>query len=322
MSTVPDPYVSTHPGDLITAQLFNGVQSTIKQDIADKIAKAVSEIKSVDKSGDSAKLEGKSPKDLEEEIIKRALEEFRRQASGYQMIFKRLTKDKESVINHDLCACPLVDVYQLDYFEVVCADGEAKENKFVNFYLYHSDEKKQKSATAGERRSIVIEPTDGTQAFKIPFAKMLKMVGVHPDDGESLGDIVTEFWEAFFKLPNNDQFDPDQYCHSPWFEKCCGEQRSLATLKQRGNWDEIWFQMRPRKVVQFRSATEVFARQIGSDAVLPALPNALADVQVVHFNFDTAGVRLLADPVYPMPIVEGLSEIAKKELKVMLLLKV
>jgi len=319
MSTVPEPYVATHPGDLITAQLFNGVQSTIKQDIADKIAKAVSDIKKVDKSGDSAKLEGKSVKDLEEEIIKRALEEFRRQASGYQMIFKRLTKDKESVIKHELCACPLVDVYQLDYFEVVCADGEAKENKFVNFYLYHSDEKKQKSAVQGEKRSIIIEPTDGTQAFKIPFWKMLKLVGVRPEDDDSLGDIVTEFWEALFKLPNNDQFDPDQYCHSPWFEKCCGEQRSLATLKQRGNWDEIWFQMRPRKIVHFPKTPQ-------DDFVLglAELAGAQADVQVVHFDFDTLGVRLLGDPIYPEMLVPnaGDPKINPKELKVMLLLKV
>ena len=35
-------------------------------------------------------------------------------------IFKKLELCKEKVIVHGLKACPLVDVYQLDYFLVVC----------------------------------------------------------------------------------------------------------------------------------------------------------------------------------------------------------
>src|SRR5262252_1693576 len=49
----------------------------------------------------------------------------------------------------------------------------------------------------------------------------------------------------------NDEFEEDQYCHSPWFEKCCGEQRTVGELKKRGDWDDIWFQMRPRKTINF-----------------------------------------------------------------------
>lgn len=315
---IQEPYVTTKPGDLITAELFNGLQSTIRQDIADKIQKATSDIQAgkVASADDAAKLGGQTPKQLEDEIIQKALAILPTR-TGYKMIFKRLTKDDETVIEHGLKACPLVDIYQLDYFKVVCAVGETKDDQndaFVNFYLYHSDEKKLKSV-ADKTKTIEIEPTDGKHhPFKIPFATMLDLVGVKYTDTQSLDDLEIEFWKAFFKAPN-DEFDQDQYCHSPFFEKCCGERRSVATLKQRGDWDDLWFQMRPRKVVNF-PASPVLTAPTDRNRIA----SALADVQVVQFDFDTIGVQLLADPVYPTDITLG--DAAKKELKVMLLLKV
>jgi hypothetical protein len=322
MPTAPDPYVNTNPGDLITAQLFNGLQSTIKQDIADQIKKAVEAIKNVDLSGDSAKLGGKTPKELEDEIIQKALAILPTR-TGYRMIFKRLTKDDEKVIKHELKACPLVDVYQLDYFPVICATGDEKDdraNARVNFYLYHSTEKKFKAITTpppAVPSTFEIEPTDGKHhPFKIPFATMLHLFDVKYTDNSSLDDLETEFWKAFYRSPN-DEFDTDQYCHSPWFEKCCGEKRSVATLKSRGDWDDIVFQMRPRKVVHFpKTPVDDFPAATGRIT----LPSAQADVQVVHFDFDTIGVQLLGAPSYPTPLVPPITN--TDELKVMLLLKV
>jgi hypothetical protein len=323
MPTAEHPYVNTQPGDLITAQLFNGLQSTIKQDIADQIKKAVEAIKNVDLSGDSAKLGGKTPKELEDEIIQKALAILPTR-TGYRMIFKRLAHDDEKVIKHELKACPLVDVYQLDYFPVICATGDEKEDRAdarVNFYLYHSTEKKFKSlATGTTPPTFEIEPTDGKHhPFKIPFATMLHLFDVKYTDTSSLDDLETEFWKALFS-GLNDEFDEDQYCHSPWFEKCCGEQRSVATLKSRGDWDDLWFQMRPRKVVHFL----VSPTPDGTIPPLSAVPSALADVQVVHFDFDTIGVQLLNDPFYPNPLTPPAPPPISntKELKVMLLLKV
>ena len=315
---VPDPYVKTHPGDLITAELFNGVQEKIKADIAKQIEDAVKAIKSVDQAGDSGKLGGKTPAELEDEIIKKALAELPKRDRLYQVVFKRLRKNEQVVIKHNFNNFPLVDVYQLDYFEVVCADGDEKddrENKFVNFYLYHSDEKELRAVPPPDKRKITIEPTDGKhQPYKIKFDRMLDFVGVKPSDNESLGDIVTEFWEALFGMPNCDQFDPDQYCHSPWFEKCCGENRSYAQLKQRDNWDEIWFQMRPRKTINFPSPLKV----PGESPVV--FPN---NVEVVQLDFDKVGVELLSDPFYSKELVPAGAEakINKDELKLMLILK-
>lgn len=309
-----EPYISRNPGDSITAEDWNDLQSKIQDDIAKKVKDAVDAKTSVANADNATKLENKSANEVEDEAVAKALAVLPTR-TGYKMIFKRLTTEEEKVIKHDLKACPLVDVYQLDYFEVICAIGEEEGDRsdvFVNFYLYNSREQKLKLAG----KTIEIEPTDGKHhPFKISFAAILDLFGVKYTDTQSLDDLETEFWKAFFS-GLNDQFDEDQYCHSPWFEKCCGEKRSVKTLKDSGAWDDIWFQMRPRKVVHFpKTPTD-------TPATLTALPSALADLQAVHFDFDTIGVQLLADPTYPDDILPQLSDAAKKELKVMLLLKV
>lgn len=326
MSTAPGPYVQTSDGDLITANLFNGVQSTIRQDIADQIKQAIGGIKTVDQAGDSAKLGGKTPKELEEAILQRVLSEIPKHRD-HRMIFKRLTKDQEKVIEHNFYRCPLIDIYQLDYFPVICATGESKDDRhdaYVNFYLYHSSENRFKSVATPSAGTFEIEPTDGRRRpFRIPFTQMLQMYNVPYTDSSSLEDLETEFWKKLFEDPN-DEFDEDQYCHSPWFEKCCGEQRTVGTLKSRGNWNDIMFQMRPRKMARFPQTST--ADEL---ATLDGLPTARADVMAMHFDFNSIGLRLLAEPAYPssgtdpsLNIEPNLTDAAKKEIKVMVLLKV
>ena len=75
MSTQPDPY-HVEPGDLITAQLFNGLQEKIKKDTAEEVQKAIKALHKVDQSGDSDKLGGKTADELEDRILKRALAEI------------------------------------------------------------------------------------------------------------------------------------------------------------------------------------------------------------------------------------------------------
>lgn len=325
MSTAPGPYVKTSDGDLITANLFNGVQSTIRQDIADQIQQAIGGIKTVDQAGDSAKLGGKTPKELEEAILQRVLSEIPKQ-KDHRMIFKRLNRDQEKVIEHNLYRPPLVQICQLDYYPVICATGETKDDRhdaYVNFYLYHSSENKFKSITT-PANTFEIEPTDGRhRPFRIPFVQMLQTYNVPFTDSSSLEDLETEFWKKVFEGPMNDEFDEDQYCHSPWFEKCCGEQRTVGMLKSRGNWNDIMFQMRPRLMARFpKTPTDELA-------ALDAIPSARADVMAMHFDFNSIGLRLLADPLYPssttdpsLNIAPNLSDAAKKEIKVMVLLKV
>lgn len=313
MSTEPNPY-HVEPGDLITAQLFNGLQDQIKKDTADEIKKAIQALHKVDQSGDADKLGGSSPDELEDRILKRALAEIPKR-SGYKRIFKRLEKkDVPEIVNHGLGLFPLVDVYQLDYFEVVCGDHEDKENKFVNFYLYHSDETELRSATATEKRKIIIETSEeGQYVYKVKWTDMLKDLGVTYTPSQSIGDVVTEFWQALFKKPN-DKFDVDQYCNSPWFEKCCGENRSMSQIQQRDNLDELWFQMRPRKTINFPYPEPINPRPAN-------FPNNL---EVVQLDFNNIGVKLLNDPFYTPDVLgdPAAPNINKNELKLMLLLKV
>jgi len=302
------------PGDLITAKLFNGLQDQIGKDITDQVTGAINAIKHVPQSGDADKFGNLSPEEWEKKIIDRALAEIPKR-TGYRMIFKILKEGVEETIQHDLKAFPLVDAYQLDYFEVVCADGDEKDDRhdqFVNFYLYHTSETELKPITANPtRKKIIIEPSDDDHFnFKIPFEEMLKLYGVEYTSSQSLGDIVVEFWDKFFTKPN-DRFDPDQYCHSPWFEKCCGENRSYAMLKQRGNWDEIWFQMRARKTINFPAPSV-------ANETPQLFPNNL---EVVHLNFNQIGVKLRKRPFFPAAPPPP-PDINQDELKIMLLLKV
>jgi hypothetical protein len=313
-----EPYISRNPGDSITAEDWNDLQSKIQDDIAKKVKDAVDAKTSVANADNAAKLENKSAKEVEDEAVEKALAVLPTR-TGYKMIFKRLTQDDEKVIKHELKACPLVDVYQLDYFEVICAKGEDKEDQsdvFVNFYLYNSREQKLKFET----KSIEIEPADVKRhPFKISFASMLDLFGVEYTETQSLDDLETEFWKKFFS-GLNDEFDEDQYCHSPWFEKCCGEKRSVKTLKDSGAWDDIWFKMMPRKTINYLAG-----ETLNTDGTpVPAPPStgptpAPTQIQVAHFDFDTLGIKLLDAPVYPTELPP---EVNKDELKVMLLLKV
>lgn len=315
MATEPTPYISRNPGDLITAGDWNGVQVDIKKDIDQRIGKAIGDITKVPKAGDAETLGSKSADQLTQEIIQKALEELPLR-TGYRRTFNRLTVGKEKEIKHGLGGFPLVDVYQLDYFEVVCAKGETKEDQrtqWVNFYLYNTSERRlRKPESSATPPFVDIEPPDAQQ-FKVLFSDMLNLYSVRYTDDTTVDDLETDFWKAFFAYPLNDEFDPDQYCHSPWFEKCCGERRTVKNFKDRGDWDDIWFKMVPRKTVNYPPA-------VGAPGIQPAP----TQIQVAHANFDTLVVKLLAKPVYEIlpagqPPLPGVSE---NELKIMLLLKV
>jgi hypothetical protein len=319
MST--DPY-KVSPGDLITATLFNGLQDKIKTDTADQIKHAIEGITKVQQAGDAGKLGGKTPEEFKKEILDEALAQIPKR-SGYLRVFKRLETNTPEVVTHNLKAFPLVDAYQLDYFEVVCADHEDKENKFVNFYLYHSDEGEQKRVgTPPPKQKIIIESTKaGEYVFKIGFDQMLKDLGIdYSDPSQSIGDLVSKFWAKLFEPPS-DTFDTDQYCNSEWFERCCGEHRPIGTLLQRHNWDNLRLKMVARKTINFPYPT------VGMNtnaAEWPAVfPN---NIEIVHLDFNNIGINLLNKPHYSKALLDADAKndnnLNKEELKVMLLLKV
>ena len=318
MSNENTPYIERNPGDLISAEDWNCLQSKVKEDIENQVKEGIDSVKNEDKAADADKLEGKTAAELGQEILDKVLAEIPSH-SGYMKLFKVLKVEEENIIEHNLNNCPLVDVYQLDYFKVVCAVDDDKEEQWVNFYLYHTSEKKLKSPGGGE--SIEIELMD-SQPYKIPLAEMLNRYNVPYTDSSSLGDLETELWKALFADPN-DFFDPEQYCHSPWYERCCREERTVKTLKDRGDWDDLWFQMRPRKTINYPMPAQ-------AAAVNNLFPSpAPTQITVNHYDFNTLGVTLLKDAIVqtipplanqdlpgPVPGLDG------THLKVMILLKV
>ena len=319
MSNDTELYLPRDPGDLITAEDWNALQQMIKEDIDAKVQDGVEGHTRVDQAGNSEKLDGKTVDELSEEILDKALAAIP-ENTGYLKLFKKLKVGEESIIEHGLKACPLVDIYQLDYFEVVCAVDEDKSVQWVTFYLYHSSEKKIRQAG----KSIEIEVSNG-QPYKIAFSEMLDRYSVEYNDDSSMGDLETEFWKAFFADPN-DEFDFEQYCHSPWFEHCCREERTVGSLKKKGDWDDLWFQMRPRKTVNYPFTESPFDNAFPSPAP--------TQISVNHYDFDTLGVTLLINAVTQKALAEGgdittvppavgeNSPPAGEYLKVMLLLKV
>ena len=333
MATETTPYVPQNPGDLITAEAWNEMQIKVKEDIAKQIQEAIPKVDNVPNANNAHKLENQTPEELTNAILEKARQELQKR-SGYKMLFKRLVwdadkgKGEEKVVKHDLAAAPLVDVYQLDYFKVVCSEDEEKHLAWTNFYLYHTSEKKIRFTPTGggTAETIEIEPKD-SHPYRIPFSEMLSLYKVEYTDTTSLDDLVNEFWKALFADPN-DEFDESQFCYSPWFDKCCCDQRTVADLKSRGDWDDLWFQMRPSKnILYIASETETTTVDERRDTVA-AIESTPTITRVVHFDFNTLGIKLLAAPNFPAAQTQPLGEtnalepVNPLELKLMVLLKV
>ncbi|MDJ0753561.1 MAG: hypothetical protein QNJ45_08605 [Ardenticatenaceae bacterium] len=348
-----DPYIKHHAGDLITADNSNDLQVMIREDIAKQAKEAAESITHVESADNAAHLEDHTLQQIKDELKNEILAEIPKR-TGYRRLFLKLKLHEEKVVHHDLKTCPLVDLYQLDYFRVGASEDGYQFETWVNFYLYQSGEKRlrfrDENLPDSPLRTVDIEPQDG-HAYRIPFKDMLEMYSVDYSDDSSLNDLETEFWKAFFAAPN-DEFDDDQYAHSPWFDRCCRENMSVSEIKRKRNWDDIWFQMRPRKTVNYpylggnpidpanntpvdnygQPEAPIAAENINDG--IPVMP-APTQIEVTHFDLNHLGLMLLRPAVYPPElfappnnpdgpggIAEDRREQILSELKIMLLLKV
>jgi len=343
-TNVPSPYISRNPGDMITAGDWNNMQVDVKEDIASQIQTAIGNIQSVPHADNADKLGGQTPQQLTQSILDQA-KEILPKRTGYLRSFNRLLVGKEKIIKHGLKAMPLCDVYELDYFPAICIDEENQLTpQWVNLFLYHTSEGTIKAtvpgATAGTTVKVtaVIEPSDQTP-FRVPFADMLAYYNVEITDTKSLDDLVTDFWTAFWGDPN-DKFEFDQFGQSPWFKKCCDDSRSVKELKDRGDWDDLWLKLVPRKTVNQPTTITQTQEQLCSSK--PPLPppadwgyffdgtQAPTQIQVAHHDFDQTGIKLVSEPFFPKNFLSDDQKINpfsrpanyKCDLKVMVLLKV
>ncbi|MEJ2559961.1 MAG: hypothetical protein P8186_27830, partial [Anaerolineae bacterium] len=295
-----EPFTTYEPGGPITAEDRNRDQVKIKEYIAAQTQAAVDGIERVPNADNADKLEEKTLAEITEEIVQRALSEIPKQ-TGYLRLFLKLEVGEEKVVEHGLKACPLVDLYQLDYFKVGASEDGYQFETWVNFYLYHSSERrlrfKDESEDPATLKTVDIEPADG-HPYRIPFKDMLDYYGVEYTEDSSLGDVETEFWKAFFADPNDD-FDDDQQAHSPWFDRCCRENLSVQTIRRKRDWDDIWFQMRPRRTVNYPYGPDGVPNgpDTTTDPDNPEPMPAPTQIEVAHFDFNTLGLRLLRNPV-------------------------
>lgn len=302
------PYIDHKPGDLITADDWVRLQTLIQGDISKKVGDAVAAIANVATSDDATKVGGLTPDDLAKQILAYVEHQLPKR-TGYMAVFRKLEIGKESLIRHKLAAWPLMSIFQLDYFRVVAAEDDHVFDALATFYLHHKSESKirfrPENDPTGNMQSVDIDPTD-QHPYHIPWKQMLDLYNVDTPEDATLDEVESEFWQKFNADPN-DHFDDDQYFHSPWFDRCCGERRTVKQLAR--DWDDIYFQMRPRLTINY-------ARTPQQDTLPYPAPTM---IEATQHSMDTAGVTLLDAPLVPQ---SDPFPWPTDHLKVMVLLKV
>jgi hypothetical protein len=183
-----------------------------------------------------------------------------------------------------------VDVYQLSYFPAVCAKNDTPTDataEWLLFYLYHADERRLRIPPNTDAIDIETDPK-----FRILWKTLIDQFQEQKlldyTDDTTIDDLEVDFWNAMFTSPN-DSFDPDAYCHSPWFEKCCGEKRTVSDLKKHGDFDDVYLKMMPLKTINYPDPGTT------DDTQIPAPMN----VKVAQVDLDTVALGLLLPAVYP-----------------------
>ena len=321
-ATAPTPYVPARPGDLITAENWNSMQIDVQQDIAKQVATAVANVKNVDHATGSDKIGGMTLAQLTTYILDQAFAQIPKR-TGYMQVLCNLEWNTannagvDKVIQHNLKVYPITDVYQLNFFPAVCARSDKPEEataQWVLFYLYHADERRLRIPGTTGAIDIETEPK-----FRILWKTLIDQFQeqklLEYTDDTTLDDLEVDFWRAMFKSPPNDEFDPDSYCHSPWFEKCCGEKRTVGDLQRHGDFDDIYLKLQPIKTAFSITVTNAVTPAPapawtvipGTTAAAPAATTPVSEqgvVQVSQLDLDTIALHLFIAPTltFPQPV--------------------
>jgi hypothetical protein len=329
------PYKPAEPGEVLTAEKWNRMQVCIKEDVRATSRAAAEAIERVAEAGNAETLDGRSAAELTEDIARNVLDQVR-DRRGYLEVFRVLQVGEESVIEHELGAFPLVDVYQLDYFPVVCCEDKEEYPAWTTFYTCQgADERTQRYAGAGgAKRRLEIQPRDAPR-WGVPFLEFMERYKVPFEPDLSLEAMESKVWEAFFQSPN-EEFHDNQICHSPWFDKCCREGKTMRDLKRSGDLEGLVVQFRPCRTINYpsseppwpvdpakaRPAPPAKARPAPLAKARPAPPAkarpapdfgwsfldlasrpvpppAPSQVQVTQYGWNSVGIKLLNRPALP-----------------------
>jgi hypothetical protein len=301
---MPDPtgpYIPHQPGDLITAEDWNNLQTDVRQDMAAKITSAIATVKDVDHAKAADKLGDMTLADITKHILDLAFAQIPKR-TGYMQVFLNLKVGVSKNVAHNLKAFPVVDVYQLLRFDAVCAtddtSGDARRDQAL-FYLYHASERR---IYFNKDTPVDIERDDRPK-FRIVWKNLIDQLVeaklLEYTDDTTIDELEVNFWKALFASPPNDDFDPDAYCHSPWFEKCCGEKRTVGDLVKHGDFKNLYLKMEPVKTVNWDPEPTVDTH--------PADPGVWpANVIVAQADLDTLALVLAA----PVPIQKDITPLS------------
>jgi len=245
-TTETTPYIPHSPGDLITADDWNGLQRKIKDDIHAQVEAGKEEVKheGVDKATNAEHFAGMSEKDLEDKLDQRYAPKAHDHEgqSAYRRFIKEFSSDPgldKVLLRHDLGRFPLVDVYELLPVVDPATPRRGKQTNDLTgckilFYYGHAD-----ADALGLRERVGRERV----GIGIPFEEVLRELTVKYDDNDQIEDVLNDMWDAFMKDPN----DEIKHCTTDWVDECCGERRTVAELKEADDWNDLYVAWRPRK---------------------------------------------------------------------------
>lgn len=281
MTDQVEPYIDRDPGDLITAEDWDGVQIMIKNDIDAKIDESEQEIKrtGVDRATNADKFGGKSDTEWVNDLNDRYAPKVHDHEgqSVYRRFIKRFTNEggMDSVLlEHDLGRYPIVDVYEL--LPVVAkppvpADPELEKAKLL-FYYGHKDT---------DDFGLVVRVGRGPRVqLGLPFEQVLAELGVVYEDDDTIEDVLNDMWTALWKPPN-DELD---HATSPWVDECCGQRRTVADLKRSDQWADLLLAVKPQKFAMIGKPT---AQAGGGRAGAAAGTHA----EITHVNYRSLLVK-------------------------------
>lgn len=292
----PLPYIPRNPGDLITAEDWDGVQVKVKQDIAAQIGKAEVEIRKtgVDRATNAEKFAGKDDiqwlKELEGIFAPKHHEH--EGLSVYRRYIKRFGSDTPTAfLKHNLGRFPLVDVYTLlpvigkkpKKTDVI--DATATDCKMLFYY----------GEQEAEDYDVVLSVYRDRVPLGLPLAQILDELRVDYDEDTDLRDLLNDLWTAAERDPN-DEID---HCSSPWVDQASERHRTVESLKRAGEWDNLYVAMRPQK------------RAVGAPAT-----GDLTTVDITHVNYHTLLVE-----VGPPPAQRG-ADVTQPPIDLMFLLRI
>ncbi|HVF99136.1 MAG TPA: hypothetical protein VND68_04810 [Chloroflexia bacterium] len=299
-------YIHRDPGELITAEDWNGIQTAVQADIVAKLEAAKQEIKrtGVSRADNADKFDNKTPKDLTDDLDKRyayRVHDHEGQSS-YRRYIKRLEVGQTVVLEHKLGRFPLVDVYELLPVapHLKAADGTPAP---INdrFYLYYGHEERDRDALFTRDR--------GTKrwAWGTPIEQVLRENKVEWEDDDSLGDVINDLLDAFFNTPDADEIE---HGTSAWIND--HRKELISTLKLQNEWPDIYWTLRPFKLI----------------AGYPlAASNGGGLVDVTHLSYDTLAIiapgefgkaKRAPSPARPPEVIE---DVEREFLDLMILLR-